>query len=87
MLSPNFILTDECLPVCVFVCVCRGSGVRAVSLEDTIADERNAFKEEKNRCHPSHFFSIAHTQLDVIIALLHFLQTPSPLLLFYPPYF
>jgi hypothetical protein len=45
----HFLLYDELL--CGHVCVwCRGSGVRAVSLEDTLEEERSAFKDEKNRC-------------------------------------
>ena len=40
--------------------VCRGSGVRAVSLEDTLEEERSAFKDEKNRCVHAHVY-LTHT--------------------------
>lgn len=46
--------------MCVW-CVCRGSGVRAVSLEDTLEEERCAFKDEKNRCSHAHLFITSHT--------------------------
>jgi hypothetical protein len=52
----HFLQTCVCGHVCVW---CRGSGVRAVSLEDTLEEERSAFKDEKNRC-----FMLIHSSPD-----------------------